>query len=75
MELVTRQRLAIERAAVVELAIRDGQAADSPLIAYSLSQGPKSTIWDLVTEFGIAQVWTFYLLLFLMILLVWLIRR
>jgi hypothetical protein len=77
MELMTRRpkRIAINRAAEVEESIRLNGRFDSPRIADIISNGPKSTIWDMVAEFRIGHVWTFYLLLFLFVLLMWLIRR
>jgi hypothetical protein len=77
MELMTRRpkRIAINRAHDVEDAIRQNEQFDSPRIADSISEGPKSTIRDLVAEFTIAHVWAFYLLLFFLILVVSMIRR
>ncbi|RSL18621.1 hypothetical protein EDE15_4211 [Edaphobacter aggregans] len=77
MELTTRRpkRIAIIRAYDVEKAIRQNAQFDSPRIAYSFSNSPKATIWDILAEFKIAHVWTFYVLLFSIILAIWLIRR
>jgi hypothetical protein len=57
-ELMARRpkRIAINRAIEVEEAIRSNHGFDSPKIAESISNGPKSTIWNMVSEFGIAQV-------------------
>ena len=77
MELTTRRpkRIAITRAYDVEQSIRSNGPYDSPGIAYNISEGAKSTIWNFLGEFKIATIWPFYILLFLFVVLMWLIRR
>lgn len=77
MELTTRRpkRIVINRANDVERAIRRNEQFDSPRIADSISSSSNGTILDMVAEFKIAHVWTFYLLLFLLVSVVWFIRR
>jgi hypothetical protein len=74
MELMVRvpKREAIGRVAVVEAALRREVPYDGPAICKTLSQGPGTSPWSdtIASEIRILGVWTFYLPLMVVVVII-----